>query len=744
MTSQPHNTNEEPNRVDVDKTSQIMEQKTDLSTTKAAAKHYAEICSWAVFSCVGGAKHPATQHGCKDATKDSVELEAMFEPGHNLGVATGTASGLFVLDIDGAEGEASLTQLVTEHGELPRTVTVQTPRGGRHLYFRLPEGQKIRNSASKLGTKLDVRGEGGYVVAPPSRLPNGVYTWSNGLGPDSIEVTEAPNWLLELVVWDKPKTAGPLDDGQVPEGERNATLTSLAGSMRHIGFYQQAIEAALLAQNDKVCHPPLPSGEVCRIAKSVARYEFGEQALRVPSYKPFPTDALPEPFRAFVEQTSEAIGCDASYVALPLLAGAASAIGNSRRIQLKAGWDEPAILWTAIVGDSGTMKSPALEAALKPIKNRQQEAWKGHEFVLAEYDGAKAIHERDLTQWKKGKSASPPPEPPPEPIVQRTWADDLTVEALAVLLLQQPRGLLVTCDELASWLGGFDRYSQGSGDSARWLEMHGGRSMVIDRKTGDRKTIYIPRASVSVTGGIQPGVLRRALTPQHRESGLAARLLLACPPRKPKVWNEQESDPELSKELQATIDRLYDLRGSEQSNTEIVPVLLPLSAGAKTAWLGFFSQHAEEQVSEDGDLAAAWSKLEGATARLALVLHLVENPAEHSGPITLEAMRRAIRLTDWFKHETRRVYGLMAESDQQRDNRVLLERIQNNGGSITPREMQRGSRRWKTSDAAEQDLEELKDAGLGSWTVNPPTGKGGRPGRVFHLASDDDDDKTSP
>ena len=72
----------------------------------------------------------------------------------------------------------------------------------------------------------------------------------------------------------------------------------------------------------------------------------------VEPFKPFPVDALPEPFRGFVNVGAKAIGCDASYVALPLLAAAASAIGNTRRIQLKRGWTEPAIVWTAIVGDS--------------------------------------------------------------------------------------------------------------------------------------------------------------------------------------------------------------------------------------------------------------------------------------------------------------------------------------------------------------------------------------------------------
>ena len=132
-------------------------------------------------------------------------------------------------------------------------------------------------------------------------------------------------------------------------------------------------------------------------------------APAVPAFTPFPADVLPEPIRGFVTEAAKAIGCDASYIALPLLSGLASAIGNTHRIALKRGWTEPAIVWTAIVGDSGTAKSPALELGLRPIRKRQHDAMKEHAEAMKHHEVALAMHERDAAHWKKSKSDTPPP-----------------------------------------------------------------------------------------------------------------------------------------------------------------------------------------------------------------------------------------------------------------------------------------------------------------------------------------------
>lgn len=139
------------------------------------------------------------QYQTQQATLD--ECKQWDARQYNVGIATGKVSGCFVLDLDGAEGEATLAELVAQYGDLPTTVSAKTGRG-RHLYFRYPEGVEIRNKASHAADGnvlqgLDVRGDGGYVVAPPSLHPDGSsYEWTNS--PDDMPMADAPDWLVTL------------------------------------------------------------------------------------------------------------------------------------------------------------------------------------------------------------------------------------------------------------------------------------------------------------------------------------------------------------------------------------------------------------------------------------------------------------------------------------------------------------------------------------------------------------------
>jgi hypothetical protein len=145
---------------------------------KEAALAYARK-GYAVFPCHPASKAPRTKHGCKDATTDEKIIEDWWGkwPDANIGIATGQASGIWVLDIDGREGEFSLNKLIDEHGRLPDTLEVATGNG-RHFYFILRNGISIKNSASKIGPGIDARGDGGYVIAPPSIHPSGErYRW---------------------------------------------------------------------------------------------------------------------------------------------------------------------------------------------------------------------------------------------------------------------------------------------------------------------------------------------------------------------------------------------------------------------------------------------------------------------------------------------------------------------------------------------------------------------------------------
>jgi hypothetical protein len=158
-------------------------------------------CGCGRKGCRNPGKHPRSVHGFADATTDVAAVERIFRQPANLGLATGRRAGVWVLDVDGAEGWESLQALAGPRGGMPVTVESWTGGGGRHLFFRHPEGAEIRNTVGRIGRGLDTRSDGGGVVLPPSvHASGGAYEWAPGRSPDEVEVAEAPAWLLDLLV----------------------------------------------------------------------------------------------------------------------------------------------------------------------------------------------------------------------------------------------------------------------------------------------------------------------------------------------------------------------------------------------------------------------------------------------------------------------------------------------------------------------------------------------------------------
>lgn len=238
-------------------------------------------CGCARPDCNSPGKHPHARyapHGLKDATQDGAVICGWFANGAimNVGVATGPESDLIVLDVDGRHnGFESLKQL----GALPRTATVRTGNG-QHLYFRWPQNAgDIRNSAGKLGPGLDIRANGGYVVAPPSIHVCGVqYKW---LLDPRAGLAELPRAILGKLMA-VPKLARTAPVGAIiPIGQRDNTLTSLAGTMRRRGMSEGAILAALREENQR-CEPPLPDTDLVRIARSIGNKAPAACTTRLP------------------------------------------------------------------------------------------------------------------------------------------------------------------------------------------------------------------------------------------------------------------------------------------------------------------------------------------------------------------------------------------------------------------------------------------------------------------------------
>lgn len=253
-----------------------------LSAREAALGYLGR--GWSVIPVEQRAKRPLVawlefENRCPSAG----EIERWFArwPEANVAIVSGSVSGLVVIDVDAAHGgEVSLFRLESEHGALPATVEALTGGGGRHLYFAHPGG-KVGNRVG-LFPGVDLRGDGGCVVAPPSLHPSGRrYAWARGRSPDEAPLAPLPGWLLPG--GQAKRAAHPAEHWRrlvregVAEGARNATLASLAGHLLRREVDPEVVMELLLAWNRARCRPPLEDAEVARVVESITRLHLAER-----------------------------------------------------------------------------------------------------------------------------------------------------------------------------------------------------------------------------------------------------------------------------------------------------------------------------------------------------------------------------------------------------------------------------------------------------------------------------------
>jgi len=246
-----------------------------------AALDYARL-GYAIFPCRANAKLPAVAHGVLDATSVVEQITAWWRrwPQANIGLS---CAGLLVVDIDpdglAWPGDEGKRQSIKATG----CPLQRTPRDGFHLIFSVPNGHAWRCSVGLLAHGVDVRSNGGYILAAPSSVRGASYRWLRPLVARS-HLPPPPDWLIEELDALEQRRQKPSQKGNGPEaqetgllleGRRNAGLASLAGRLRRSGLSEAELLAALLTANKQRCCPPLPEKEVAAIAKSIAKYAPG-------------------------------------------------------------------------------------------------------------------------------------------------------------------------------------------------------------------------------------------------------------------------------------------------------------------------------------------------------------------------------------------------------------------------------------------------------------------------------------
>jgi len=712
---------EERDLFDADAT--LTPAKKKSSSSKPAGKAYAtaDAAKKAYERTLG---KPATSYAYRDATGQHVGSVIRWQPSPTEKVIRPIS-----LHADGWR---------LEHMPEPRPL-VRLPQllhvaaGGR-VY--VVEGEKCVNALSA-GLGLDATtSSGGSNAASKS-------DWSPLAGRDVVILPDADetgrkyaNEVAEILLKLDPPAVVRIVD-LAPDADDGSDVADLAEPARCLGEpLREHIER--LAAEAAPLKPKAATASTTPATPSTS-----SASSPVEAWRPFPTPALPKAVSTLIEESARAIGCDEAFVALPLLAVLGSAIGTTRRVLLKPEWRAPAIVWPVTVATSGSQKSPAADVSLDHVREREDRLHEEYVSTLSAYECEVEDYEKARSVWRHSKKPDEPaPKKPSQPIQRRVLIEDATIEALVSALADNPRGLLVANDELAGWLGSMGRYNgTPTADEAFFLKAYNGRSHNVSRRTG--RSVHIRQAAVWITGTIQPGVLRRALGVERRESGLLARLLLAQPPRRPKKWTTDSIGWTTREDFVRVLDNLYGLE-HELANGRQESRIVRLSRDAEPLFKTYFEEHDRELLQlPEGDLEAAWSKLEETAGRLALIVHETRLAAgEHvvADEVDADSMAAAIELAGWFKYETRRCYALLAEDEVARAVRQADDRLAafvvSHGGRVAVRDVIAGVRSITDADAAEKALQRLVDAGRGRWVDRPTTERGGRPTRLFVLVEE--------
>jgi hypothetical protein len=391
-----------------------------------------------------------------------------------------------------------------------------------------------------------------------------------------------------------------------------------------------------------------------------------------------PEGVLPRPIEQFARVQAEMTGADAGGFATVALTTCAAALPDAVQVQVKRydpQWRESARLWTALVGDPSTKKSPIIDLTTRPIKRLDAELFRAWKAQKAEWDAK--------TKEEKAKEPAPPQ--------TRKRLEDATVEAAEEVLADSPDGVLCIQDELSGWFGAMDKYSGGGRGAAKdrgfWLQTFNGGSYARHRV--GRGAALIENLSVSLVGGIQVEPIRRVVS-DNVDDGLIQRLFPIV--LRPSTTGKDEPLPlSVADQYDEVVRALAKMRPPDDG-------ALRFDDGAQRIRRELEERHQELKTCEavNRKLAAHIGKYDGLFARLALLFHCIEHAAQGQPPAVIaeETASRAARLLHDFllKHAASFYAALGLSDDHARLTAIAGYILAHKLSVLTPRDVQRGDR----------------------------------------------------
>jgi hypothetical protein len=423
---------------------------------------------------------------------------------------------------------------------------------------------------------------------------------------------------------------------------------------------------------------------------------------------PFPVEVFPAMIQRFVREGVAAMQCAPDFFGVAALGIASGVMGTAWTVQVKADWVERPLLYLALIASAGAMKTPPVDRCARVVHALEKAA-------SAEWQEAMKTYRADMKKWEAKRDG----DPPQKPVLERIIVDDVTVEALARVLDDNPRGLLSVQDELTALIQAMNQFKGGRGsDRQFWLKVWSGSPHTIDRRKDqmeDRGPLRLENPYVTVFGNIIPENVPTLSEERGKPDGFLDRFLFSYPETVfPGDWSDNIISPEAEAGFRACMEKL-------RAKSPAEPLLL--TPDARREWIRWYNGHNREVRGEHFPimLIGPWAKLRGYCARLALIVHAMRwacgEAGENIEAVDAESVRGAVQLIEYFKSHACRVYRRMPTSAD--DSRV--ERI----ADWLRRKSDRWWRAWQVANAgagglsgdgatekAQAILDELHERGL--------------------------------
>lgn len=364
----------------------------------------------------------------------------------------------------------------------------------------------------------------------------------------------------------------------------------------------------------------------------------------------FPIEIFNKELQNYILTCSNSLNNSVEYMGCSLLFVASIIIGNSIKIEVKKGWQEPANLWLALVGKAGVGKTPSINSISFPIEKVNRREIKKY---IKDYQKFEVYQSLDSNEKKLTEEIKKPKK-------TQFIVDDITLEALVDLHNENENGIGIKKDELAGWFKDMNKYRQGS-DLEQWLSSWSGGQININRKTA--KSSFVPRAFIPVLGGIQPAVMDNFYTEENKDSGFLDRMLFCYPDLEPLKYSEKEMSQEVLDWYENYIVSFYENVNSiinRNIEQEIEPHIAKFTPKAKKEWVRIHDKIIDMQLSdhENEYMKSMLPKQLSYIPRFALIINTIASLEDESisiDTIEKESVLKAEKLSNYFINMAKKI-----------------------------------------------------------------------------------------